>query len=83
MKNNFRQIQILKTFQDDKDIILSKSEIKELSGISYHCNTNKHLGDCLSRMVKNGMLERVSKGKYKLGSGNKHINQPKNQTKLF
>lgn len=83
MKNNFRQIQILKTFKENKDIILSKSEIKKLSGISYYNNTDKYLGDCLSRMVKNGMLKRISKGKYKLGSGNKRITQPKNQTKLF
>lgn len=49
-----RQKQILKVFDSDKDLILSKSEIKEKGSISYYHNTDKHLGETLSRMVKNG-----------------------------
>lgn len=81
-----RQKQILNVFS--KDEILSKSEIKEKSGISYYCNTDKHLGDVLSRMVNNGLLERVKKGYFKWSGRTvpnhqqKELIQPKEQTKL-
>lgn len=78
-----RQKQILKAFENDKFLVLSKQEIKTKARIGYYHNTDKHLGDTLSRMVKNGSLIRLSKGKYKLGSGNKLIIQPQNQTKLL
>jgi len=78
-----RQKQILKVFDGDKEKILTKSEIKDIGGISYYYNTDKHLGETLSRMVKNRNLIRVKKGSYKLGSGNKMIIQPKNQTNIF
>ena len=78
-----RQKQILKVFENNKELILTKSEIKEKGSISYYCNTDKHLGETLTRMVKNNSLKRVKKGFYKLGSGTKIIIQPKNQTKLL
>ena len=78
-----RQKEILKVFNSDTSIILSKQDIKTKGGISYYHNTDKHLGDTLTRMVKNGSLIRVSRGNYKLGSGNKMVVQPKNQTSLF
>lgn len=78
-----RQKEILQVFNGDKGKVLSKSVIKEIGGISYYHNTDKHLGDTLTRMVKNGSLKRVSRGKYQLGSGKKMIVQPKNQMKLL
>jgi len=79
-----RQKQILAVFENDKDKVLTKQEIIKKSGISYYCNTSKHVGDTLSRMVKNKSLMRVSKGKYKLGSGGGPKDFiPKNQGKLF
>lgn len=78
-----RQKQILKVFEGNKDLILTKSEIKEKGKVSYYHNTDKHLGETLSRMVKNGSLKRTSKGKYKLGNGSKMIVQPENQLALL
>jgi len=81
-----RQKEILEVFNNNTEIILSKRKIKELGNISYYYNTDKHLGETLSRMVKNNNLIRVSRGNFKLGSGKpmgKLIIQPKNQTKLF
>lgn len=78
-----RQKEILQVFNGDYELILSKQEIKEKGKIGYYHNTDKYLGETLTRMVKNASLKRVSRGKYKLGSGNKMIVQPKNQTKMF
>lgn len=80
-----RQKQVLKAFNNDKDLILSKSDIKQISGIGYYRNTDKHLGDVLSRMVKNGSLIRVKRGYFQLGQykkRNTQINNP-NQSSLF
>lgn len=53
---------------------------------SYYCNEMKHLGNLLSRMVKNGTIERVKKGVFKIAKGKinttKQIVNP-NQTTLF
>lgn len=82
-----RQKEVLNAFKEGE--VLSKNQIKERSGISYYYNTDKHLGDVLSRMVKNGLLIRIKKGYYQwLGRTvpnhkAKEIIQPKNQTKLF
>ena len=82
-----RQSQILKVFE--KDQVLSKQEIKDKSGIRYYYNTDKHLGDVLTRMVNNRLLERVKKGYYKWSGRTvpnhkkEEIIQPKEQIKLF
>tara|TARA_R100000781_G_scaffold113591_1_gene82413 strand:+ start:13414 stop:13674 length:261 start_codon:yes stop_codon:yes gene_type:complete len=82
-----RQVEILKVFKDTEEV-LSKKEIKERSGISYYYNTDKHLGDILSRMVNNGLLVRPKKGHYKWSGRttpnhlNKDVIQPKEQQKL-
>lgn len=81
-----RQKQILKVFNGDCEKILTKQEIIELAGISYYCSTSKNAGNTLSRMVNNGSLIRVSKGKFKLGKGKYKVLKdevPPNQTKLF
>jgi predicted transcriptional regulator of viral defense system len=78
-----RQKQILRVFKGDKDLVLSKSEIIKQGKISYYHNTEKHVGDCLSRLVKNGGLTRVKKGYYKLGLGlKKQIIEDKDQLNL-
>jgi hypothetical protein len=33
---------------------------------NYYCNGSKHIGDILTRMVNNGLLERPKKGVYQL-----------------
>lgn len=79
-----RQKQILEVFNNDQELILSKQEIIKKGGISYYYNTSKHVGETLSRMVKNRSLKRISKGKYQLGSGQGSKDFiPKNQTNLF
>lgn len=78
-----RQKQIIQVFENNKQLILTKSEIKEKGGIVYHNNTDKYLGETLARMVKNNSLQRIAKGNYKLGSGTKIIVQPENQTEIF
>lgn len=49
----------------------------------YYHNTEKHLGDRLSRMVDAGLLERTAPGKYKIGKGKKAPATETNQLQLF
>jgi len=82
-----RQRKIIEVFNNDRDKILSKKDIIQLSGIDYYHNTEKHVGNVLSRMVRNGLICRVKKGYYKLGLlkrkiKNDDIDNP-NQTELF
>ena len=71
---------IIKAFSGDYEKELTKKQIKEITGISYYHNTDKHLGDVLSRMVKSKILKRVKKGVYSLYSSS---NQISNQNRLF
>lgn len=41
--------------------------------IPFYHNTQKHVGDVLSRMVKLNMLKRIKNGLYELSSGQKEI----------
>lgn len=41
-------------------------EIGKGTGISYYCNTEKHLGAVMSRMVKRNMVERVKPGTFRM-----------------
>ena len=81
-----RQAEILETFPN-KETILSKKEIIERGQIRYYFNTEKHVGDTLSRMVKNGLLVRVKKGYYKLNKSTPNHGRPvqeiENQIELF
>ena len=79
------QKDILKAFKESTEI-LRKKEIIERSGAWYYANADKHVGDILSRMVKNGSLTRVSVGKYRLGSGKAHakaVSVDPDQNSLF
>lgn len=70
---------------DGREQVLKKSEIMERTGLSYHNNSAKHIGDVLTRMVNNGKLERVKKGQYRIarvGAGNRS-NRSKDQLDLF
>lgn len=51
----------------------------------YYYNTEKHIGDRLSRMVNAGLLERIAPGKFKIGKGKKSkpATIDTNQTELF
>jgi len=77
-----RQKEILQVFNMDFDLVLTKKEIIENGKIGYYHNTQKHVGEVLSRMVKNGSLKRVKKGSYSLGSGLKKQEIDKNQTEI-
>lgn len=75
---------VLTCFNGDKAIKLSKQEIIKNAGLYYYHNTDKHAGDVLSRMVKSGLLIRVSKGWYMLGNGikKKEVLENINQVKI-
>lgn len=62
----------------------TKAEILTAVPFGYYHNGMKHIGDLLTRMVKNGLLERVSKGVYRnLRSTKIKENINPSQTKLF
>jgi predicted transcriptional regulator of viral defense system len=79
-----KQKEILKLFSP-RGLVVSKKDIVTVYGSSYYCNAEKYIGEILSRMVKNGMLERVKPGFFKLGPGpeKKKVVEDKNQMTLF
>lgn len=80
-----RRKDVLKFFNGDRTKEYTKAEIIKGAGLYYYYNGDKHAGDVLSRMVKSGLLIRVKKGLFKLGSGNKpnkELINP-NQTNIF
>lgn len=48
--------------------------------IPFYHNTQKHVGDILTRMVRSNMLKRIKNGLYELSSGQKEI---VNQSQMF
>lgn len=50
---------------------VKKSQVVERFGNWYYCNEAKHIGDCLSRMVRAKLLTRVRPGLYEIGTGTK------------
>lgn len=79
-------------FARSNDNKITKKQACEL--IPFYYNTAKHVGDILSRMVKNKMLIRVKNGSFELNLGqrdnivqstisdNPDLNQPRPQLKL-
>lgn len=63
-----RRKDVLKFFNGDKTKEFTKAEIIKGAGLYYYHNGEKHAGDVLSRLVKSGLLIRVRKGVFKLGS---------------
>jgi predicted transcriptional regulator of viral defense system len=49
-------------------------EIYANVSFSYYCNANKHLGEILSRMVKDGKIERVKKGLFRYINASEYAN---------
>lgn len=83
-----RQAQIIEIFKDSVKDVLTKKEIIDLGKISYYHNTKKYVGETLSRMVKNGLIERVKIGSYKrthrtVSNNGKIIIENPNQKQLF
>lgn len=61
-----QQTDILNEFKKDKNKILpTKHFVNKFRGW-YYSHAEKHISELLYRMVQNGKLERVSKGRYKL-----------------
>lgn len=62
------------------------AELYQISPFGYYCNWQKHFGQVMSRLVKQGLVERVKPGVFKLGSKPKpkgEITEVENQCKLF
>lgn len=46
---------------------ITKQEAMCIYGVNtYYCNAQKHVGEILTRMVNNGMLERLKPGHFKI-----------------
>lgn len=52
---------------------ITKKQACEL--IPFYHNTQKHVGDILTRMVRSNMLKRIKNGLYELSSGQKEAKQ--------
>ncbi len=80
-----QQKKVLMCFENN-DEVLTKQEIIEKAPLTYFYNTDKHAGDVLTRMVRNGLLERVKRGHYKrTGKTKRHFKKDEfnpNQEKL-
>lgn len=61
------------------------AEIFEAIPWNHYYYKKKHLGEILSRMVKNGSIERVRRGVYRLSKNgiSKSLPVNENQTELF
>lgn len=46
----------------------SKADLYELFSPGYYHNGEKHFGEILSRMVKRGLIKRIKKGCFAIGS---------------
>ncbi|WP_288435344.1 hypothetical protein [uncultured Chryseobacterium sp.] len=79
MKN--KQRVILDWVRNNNEI--TKSKAIELIGGSYYCNSTKHVGDILSRMVKSGLLHRVKNGLFVIGTRVNSDPVTENQLRLF
>lgn len=92
MSKATRHQQTIIQFARSNDNKITKQQACEL--IPFYHNTAKHVGDILSRMVKNKMLIRVKNESFELNLGqrdniiqttisdNPELNQPRPQLKL-
>lgn len=74
------QIKVLQLAEKNGGEITKQEVCKH---IRYYNNTQKYVGEILSRMVKNGQLIRIKNGLYKIGSGNPPTVKIENQIELF
>lgn len=58
------------------------SEIYDHCNVNYYANASKHFGALLSRMVKNGQLERVKNGVFRIAEKKPKV-QEENQNELL
>lgn len=72
--NMNKQNEILKVIYG-KDS-MTKKEIVKAVPFSYWNNTEKYIGEILTRMVRSGKLERIGRGIYKVGPGKKEKINP-------
>jgi len=73
---------IIIDFAKKNNDIVTKKNVLGL--IFYYSNEQKHVGDILSRMVKNGLLIRVKNGVFKIGIQSKNSDAViENQMNLF
>lgn len=84
MKLGHNQLRILR-FISEKGGEVAFSEIVEKFKTEYYDNTAHYVGQSLSGMVKNGLVQRVSKGVYAVGTGKKpaKTQETNNQPTLF
>lgn len=61
--------------------IVTKTQVCEV--ITFYCNTEKHVGNILSRMVKANLLKREKPGVFIKSSGIKQEDKDPNQTEIF
>jgi len=67
-----RIIQLARSAQDHT---ITMDNLDTNFGNAYYCNSRFHLGNMMSRMVKNGQFIRLKKGVYKLNLISKDTNQ--------
>lgn len=78
-----KQKKVIDFIRNSNDKQITKKQAMGLIDTHYY-NGAKHVGDCLSRMVNSGLLERVKAGVFIIGKGKtKKIEVTENQTSLF
>lgn len=66
---------------NDNGGVVTKKQVCEV--IRYYYNTEKHVGDILSRMVKKNILKRIKPGVFEISTGNKQEEPNPNQISIF
>jgi len=78
-----KQLMVIQFIQKSDDKQITKKQAMGLIDTHYY-NGSKHVGDCLSRMVNAGLLERIKNGVFIIGKGKTAIiEENKNQPSLF
>ena len=84
MKLGHNQLRILRFIAEQSGDV-QFSEIVARFECKYYCNAAHYVGQSLSSMVKNGVILRVRKGVYTVGTGKKpaKTQETNNQPTLF